>query len=94
MRGILIAGAAVLSLALAGPAVSDAFAKGPGGGGPPGLSRGVSSGFSSRAVNSRGRQAFASTNRPPGWSRGQKRGWLRGNCTTIGSANCIPPGLR
>lgn len=89
MRKLIIAGGSVLALAMALPIMSDAFAKGPGGvgGGPPG---GSPPGF-----NSPGRQlGFASTNRPPGWSQGQKKGWLRGNCRRIGSANCIPPGLR
>jgi hypothetical protein len=89
MRKSLVVGTTAIALAMAFAIASDAFAKGSGGvgGGPPG---GGPPGF-----NSPGRQVgFASTNRPPGWSHGQKRGWLRGNCKTIGSRNCIPPGLR
>lgn len=88
MRNLLIAGTAALALAMAFSMTPSALAKGPGGiGGPPG---GGPPGF-----NSPGRQlGFAGTNQPPGWSRGQKKGWLRGNCKMIGNAGCIPPGLR
>ena len=76
----LITGATVIALTLV---VSDAFAKGPKGGSPPGLSNRTSSTV-----------GLGPTNRPYGWSQGKKRGWLRGDCRTIGTANCIPPGLR
>ena len=80
MRHLLF-GATFFALTMV-PISSGAFAKGPGGGSPPGLS------------NRGNTVGLASTNRPYGWTRGQKRGWLRGDCRTIGSPNCIPPGLR
>jgi hypothetical protein len=33
-------------------------------------------------------QGQSSTNRPPGWNRGIKKGW---DCK-VGTKNCVPPG--
>jgi hypothetical protein len=85
---IVITGALALAIAAA-PA---ALAKGPGGGGPPGLAGGSPPGFGSAGL----RTGWGGANHPPGWSRGQKRGWINGSCTTarLRAGLCKPPGLR
>jgi hypothetical protein len=87
-HAIAIALALMFVLAIDG----NAYARGPGGpgghgfGGPGGSAfTGLPPGFGSRGAAHR---SWATV--PPGWSKGNKRGW---GCTP-GTRGCVPPGLR
>jgi hypothetical protein len=79
-------GALTLAIATA-PALARGGPKG--GGGPPGWAAGGPGG-SPPGFASRGRHLGFAQGQPRGWSKGKKTGW---RCT-VGSAGCIPPGLR
>lgn len=90
MRNSLVMGIAG-ALAFAFAMTPAAFAKGPGGGGPPGLAgKGAFASGSPHGFASGGNRTGWTGNTPPGWSHGKKKGW---GCTP-GSVGCKPPGLR
>jgi len=81
-------------LAVGAVAASSAFARGPGGGGPPGLAGGGPPGHSANFTggtppgwNSPGLKQGWVNGQPPGFTKGKKKGWNRGALS--GSA---PPG--
>ncbi len=100
MRHSLTAGIAAGTLALVLTMSSTASARGPGGAGGPGFAGsggpGGLSGFPPGFSSGGNRVGWGTANHPPGWSRGEKRGWIRGTCTAarIRAGTCVPPGLR